>query len=240
MNNALSLQNSKTMSSTEIALVTGKRKSDIHQDIKTQLFIGIYGLEDGGDYHHQQIQGITIVLDSREYWSEVLLDRYHSDILVSGYAVKYRAAIIKRWHELEANKWPSNYIESLQALLESEIAKQKLIEENAKLTSIIDNEFGYASILRASKYAKVGETDFNWRTLKSVAIGIGMPPKRVPSPRFDFQNIYPIKAFQIAYPHIDFDGLVPELLDDKELLVCPSMQKYVNILQGTGNAINHN
>jgi hypothetical protein len=27
-----------------------------NQDIKTQLFIGLYGLKDGGDFHHEEIQ----------------------------------------------------------------------------------------------------------------------------------------------------------------------------------------
>lgn len=65
------------------------------------------GLKDGLNLDHQQIQGITITLDERNYWKEVLLDRYHTDILISGYEVKYRAAIVKRWHELEANTPPN-------------------------------------------------------------------------------------------------------------------------------------
>ena len=37
-------------------------------------------------------------------------------------------------------------------------------------------------------------------------------------PRFGYQNLYPIKAFQEAYPHIDFDDLKPEIVDDKAQL----------------------
>lgn len=39
---------------------TGAKNGDIHQDIKTQLFIGLYGLKDGGDFHHDKIQGVTV------------------------------------------------------------------------------------------------------------------------------------------------------------------------------------
>lgn len=117
---------------------------------------------------------------------------------------------------------PTNYIEALQALIESEKAKQIALENQAKaeaevskLTTIIDNEFGWSSILRAASYAGVHESTFKWRTLKSVTIGLGLEVKRVPSPRFDYQVLYPIKAFQIAYPDIDFDDLTPEAHDDK-------------------------
>jgi len=51
--------------------------------------------------------------------------------------------------------------------------------------------------------------------LKSVTVGLGLEVKRVLSPRFDYQVLYPIKAFQIAYPDIDFDDLKPESHDDK-------------------------
>ena len=128
--------------------------------------------------------------------------------------------VIDRWQELESThqKLPATYLEALQFLITAEVEKQKALDEVAKLTTIIDNEFGYSSIIRAATYAGVHETTFNWRTLKPIAIGLGLPPKRVPSPRFGYQNLYPIKAFQEAYPHIDFDDLKPELVDDKARL----------------------
>ena len=153
------------MTSTEIALLTGKRKSDIHVDIKQQLLLGLYGI-DGGDFHHEQIQGLMIVLDNRGYWSEVNLDRYHTDILVSGYEVKYRAAIVKRWHELEevARKGISNTrmlaniavqmadAEERQLALEAENARLKgqmnIVE--AKADAVL-SQSGWYSILGFAK-----------------------------------------------------------------------------------------
>jgi phage regulator Rha-like protein len=112
----LILNNELTMSSREIAELAGKEVKHVHRDIKMQLFEGLYGLKDGPDLDHHKIQGFTIVLDRRGYWGEVLLNRYHSDILVSGYEVKYRAAIVKRWHELEAAqfKTPKTFAEALR------------------------------------------------------------------------------------------------------------------------------
>jgi len=119
------------MSSTEIAQLTGKLKKIIHRDIREQLLFGLYGLKDGTDLYHQQIQGITVVLDDRGYWSDVLLDREHTLTLITGYDVKARHKINKRWLELEASKpaLPESYIEALQSLIESEKEKQKALDK---------------------------------------------------------------------------------------------------------------
>lgn len=99
----------QTMTSTEIASLTGKSKGNIHRDIKEQLLLGLYGMEDS-NLNLLDIKGISVILANNGFWSEVHLDRYHTDILVSGYEVKYRAAIVKRWYELEeaARKGISN------------------------------------------------------------------------------------------------------------------------------------
>jgi phage anti-repressor protein len=135
-------------------------------------------------------------------------------------AHKYRNYFIECERKVNSQQaLPTTYLEALQFLITAEVEKQKALDEVAKLNSLIDNEFGYSSIIRAATYAGVHETTFNWRTLKPIAIGLGLPPKRVPSPRFGYQNLYPIKAFQEAYPHIDFDDLKPELVEDKAQLV---------------------
>ena len=145
-NNALSTLGAKTMSSTEIAQLTGKRKSDIHQDIKTQLFIGLYELKDGGNFHHEQIQGITVVLDNRGYWSEVLLDHEHTLTLMTGYDVKARHTINKRWLELETkqptHQLPQTFAEALRlaAQTQDELDAAKLqIEHDQEVIKTKDN-----------------------------------------------------------------------------------------------------
>jgi len=101
--NSLTLP-TETMSSTEIAKLTGKQKKHVHQDIKDQIFIGLYDLKDGQDFDHEQIQGINVIVDKRGYWSEVHLDREHTLTLITGYDVKARHAINRRWLELESAK----------------------------------------------------------------------------------------------------------------------------------------
>jgi prophage antirepressor-like protein len=113
---------------------------------------------------------------------------------------------------------PKSYIAALEALVIAEKEKIRLSEEVAKLNIVIDNEFGYCSILRAAIFVGVSEKYFNWRILKALTLGLGLEVKRVPSPRYEYQNLYPIKAFEQGYPEVDFDGLTPEKLDDKLLL----------------------
>lgn len=96
----LSTQTQQTMSSTEIAKLTGKQKSNVHRDIQDQILKGLYEIDDS-NLNHVEIQGIAILLDNRGYVSEYHLDKEHTITLISGYDVKMRHAISKRWQELE-------------------------------------------------------------------------------------------------------------------------------------------
>ena len=95
------------MSSEEIATLTGKNKSDVHVDI-WNILKQLYDIDkDDGKNHHiknQQVaivNGVIISVDGRGYISEFLLDRRHTEILITGYDVKRRAAVIDRWFALE-------------------------------------------------------------------------------------------------------------------------------------------
>ena len=80
----MSLTTEITMTSTEIAALTGKEKKHIHEAIKTQILQGLYDLQDGRELDHEQIQGLIIEFDERGYWKQVHLNRYHTDILITG------------------------------------------------------------------------------------------------------------------------------------------------------------
>lgn len=61
----------------------------------------------------------------------LLLDKEETLILISGYNIKMREAIIRRWQELEEQvskpALPQTYIQALEALLESEEQKNSLL-----------------------------------------------------------------------------------------------------------------
>lgn len=129
MNNLI-LSNTLTMSSSEIANLTNKQHKNVIRDIKLML-INLYGMDyvaniitddnasklnvfiqnnledifshiiDGSELSHELNQQVIIEKDYRGYISNIDLDMEHSLCLTSGYSVKQRMAIIKRWNELE-------------------------------------------------------------------------------------------------------------------------------------------
>lgn len=96
MNNTELTQNVQpTMSSREIAELTGKQHQHVKRDIQKMFeALDIDASSFGRTYSDAQ---------GREQ-HEYLLDRYHTEVLVTGYDVKRRAAVIKRWYDLESGK----------------------------------------------------------------------------------------------------------------------------------------
>ncbi len=127
-----------TMSSREIAELTGKNKADVHVDVWNMLS-QLYSInKDDGKIHHvknQQVNltdGIIVLFDVRGYVSEFNLDRYHTEVLVTGYDLKRRAAVIKRWYDLETgNAKPS--IDPMVALNDPAFLRDALISYTEKV-----------------------------------------------------------------------------------------------------------
>lgn len=199
----------QTMTSTEIALLTGKEKKHVHRDIKEQLLLGLYGI-DGPKMDLIDIKGIFVILADNGFWSEVRLDRYHTDILVSGYEVKYRAAIVKRWHELEevARKGISNTrmlanlavqmadAEERQLALEAENARLKgqmnIVE--AKADAVL-SQSGWYSILGFAKLhglsITTAQASTHSRGVNRLCLRDSIVRQETKDPRFGTVFIYP-------------------------------------------------
>jgi len=88
---------SLTMSSREIAELTGKRHDHVMIDIRKML--------DELDLSAPDFSGTYRTTQGNEY-ACFNLPRRECDILIAGYSVKYRAAIVDRWTELEAQAAP--------------------------------------------------------------------------------------------------------------------------------------
>jgi len=81
-----------TMSSREIAALTEKRHDNVLADIRSML----------SDLKTDVLTFQAIYLDSmNRQQTEYLLDREHTDCLLTGYSAAMRMAVIKRWRELE-------------------------------------------------------------------------------------------------------------------------------------------
>ena len=124
-NNLMVLESSNvlTMSSLEIAELTGKQHKNVLVDIRKMMDdLGINSAEFTAQY--KDSIGRSLVMFN--------LPKRETLILVSGYSVTMRARIIDRWQELEEKQTPATpktYIEALEKLLESEKEKLVLKEE---------------------------------------------------------------------------------------------------------------
>lgn len=88
----LSNNSQATMSSREIADLTGKRHDHVLRDIR-EMFDSL-GLSPNFGEKVETTGGRPSTVYN--------LDRYHTEVLVTGYDVKRRAAVIKRWYDLES------------------------------------------------------------------------------------------------------------------------------------------
>ncbi|WP_248731805.1 Rha family transcriptional regulator [Pseudomonas sp. MWU13-2517] len=85
----------RTMSSREIADLTGKRHDNVKADIRNML----------ADLKEDVLTFQGIYLDGmNRQQTEYLLDREHTDCLLTGYSAAMRMAVIKRWRELEGGR----------------------------------------------------------------------------------------------------------------------------------------
>ena len=81
-----------TMSSREIAELTGKRHDNVVRDIREMLD----ELSDSSN-----LRNVREDKDARGYTAEYHLPKHETLVLVSGYSIQLRSKIIRRWEELE-------------------------------------------------------------------------------------------------------------------------------------------
>lgn len=97
-----------TMTSREIAELTGKDHKHVLADIRKML------LELGED----EPKFRRIYLDSMNRDQiEYALNRELTDVLLTGYSAKLRRAVIARWHELESREFAPSVPQTLSAAL---------------------------------------------------------------------------------------------------------------------------
>ena len=112
-----------TMSSLDIAELTGKEHKNVLADIRRTL-------EEAG------IEGAGFLapckMPSGQVATTYNLPRRECDLIVSGYSVKYRLAIIDRWHQLEAQQAPV-LPQSKKEWIQFALAQEETIEAQAAM-----------------------------------------------------------------------------------------------------------
>lgn len=125
-----------SMSSLEIAQITGKNHSHVIRDIKVMF----EGLEiDASKF------GRTYVDSQNRNQNEYLLPKRECLILASGYSVVLRSKIIDRWIELETKpkpfELPQTFSEALRMLADTKEREEKaLLELNTATQKIIADQ----------------------------------------------------------------------------------------------------
>lgn len=96
---SLSATSQATMSSSEIADLTGKRHADVMRDIRTMLD---QLHPDSANLRYQEIQGVAVDhCPQTKRVQAIHLDREHAECLVTGYSASLRMKVIRRLRELE-------------------------------------------------------------------------------------------------------------------------------------------
>lgn len=143
---SISTRTEMTMSSREIAELTGKQHSHVKRDIERMV----------AELNHPNLEGSQFWHKGNQY-TQYHLNRELTLTLVSGYNIKLRHSIIKRWDELESTGKPSipaTYAEALQ--LAANQAKE--LEEKNQALAIAAPKAEFAdAIAGADKGVKLGQ-----------------------------------------------------------------------------------
>jgi phage antirepressor YoqD-like protein len=152
------------MSSREIAELTGKRHPDVKRDIVSML----------SDLKIDVSSFAHIYLDAQNRnQTEYLLDREHTDCLLTGYSAELRMKVIRRWRELEEQsqqpRLPTNFAEALQVAADQARENQRLhlvIEQQAPKVAALEQLAGTRGsicITEAAKHLGMGPLKlFTW------------------------------------------------------------------------------
>lgn len=156
MNELVNIQNEITMTSLEIAELTGKEHRNVLRDIEEQL---------------GQLKEISLLKFEQSYtnargrtYKMYRLPKREVLILIAGYSVQLRAKIIDKLEELERKlkaqtpQLPQTYLEALESLVESEKRNQALqakIDEDRPKVVFANAISGSEDSISVGQFAKI-------------------------------------------------------------------------------------
>lgn len=166
----------QTMTSCEIAELTGKEHTHVMRDIRIML-------EELGESENpdlvSQYQGL------RRMEKCYKLPKRETLILVSGYSVELRARIIDRWEELENKQRqpainlhdPKQLLGLLHSYAEENLKLQEQVEEAAPKVEFVDNYVEATGVLGFREVAKLLDVKESflrdWLISKSIIYRLG-------------------------------------------------------------------
>lgn len=207
--------NGATMTSREIAELTGKRHDSVIRTISTLISSSIIQQPQIVEVKNHQGQTVKECVFSGDQGKRDTL------VLVARLSPEFTAAIVDRWQELESIDKPSipqTYIQALEALVESEKQKELAIATKAeignrreatamntasqavkranRLEIELDQSHEWSTIKRMEIITGLS---FNWRLLKSAGADLGIDAKDVFDPNFGTVKAYHADVWREAY-----------------------------------------
>ncbi len=212
----------RTMSSREIAVLTGKQHFHVKRDIEKML-------ADLGEDPSKS--GCTYLDGQNRQQTEYLLDREHTDCLLTGYSAAMRMAVIKRWRELEAQVAQPRELSRMELIQLAMAAEQEKLLITAERDQAVATkaEIGSrreatamatasAAVRRANQLeAELGRNTRHatvtavesalgihlgkqgFRPLKKYCKDNGITPEKVPCPRYGKVVAWPAAAWDHVY-----------------------------------------
>ncbi len=145
----------------------------------------------------------TTIINESGLYSVILLSR------------KPEARKFKKWitHEVLPSirktgayiQTPQTYIQALEALIESERAKEKLLLENDDLKIELDENKKYYTIKRVASINKISWRRISWRNLINTSHAMEKEIKKVFDPNLTKVNAYHIDVWKYEYPELMYE-----------------------------------
>ena len=233
MSELMVLAGALTMSSREIAELTGKQHAHVMRDIRVMLD----AFEQNPDLDFV-CKSTFYVGENGQSYPQYELDKNTCLTLLLGYDPVARMKVVVRWQELEAAQTPAtpilpkNYAAALRALADQH-EQLMLVEQQRDVAVATKAEIGSrreaTAMNKASKavkranqleieldqsmeYATIKRMEllyhgqkFNWRRLKSASADIGIPPEDVFDANYGTVKAYHAEAWREAYA-LDIPG----------------------------------
>ncbi|MDR5765016.1 phage regulatory protein/antirepressor Ant [Caballeronia sp. LZ028] len=211
--NEMSLLNSLTMSSREIAELCGKRHDNVMRDIRLML-IDLHGVDGVLKFEDTQINQ-----QNDQRYPIFRLPKRETLILVSGYSVVMRARIIDRWQELEARAAqpavnlddPAFLRGALLQYTERVIALEQKVAEQApavEFAHAIRDTSDAISIAHMSAVLGIGRNRFFARLRADHILMADNLPYQIYKDRGYFRVIESVWIDEAKEPHPTFKTLV--------------------------------
>lgn len=113
--------------------------------------------------------------------------------------IAYIDRLEQRLKDMSQPSLPKTYLEALKALVETEEAKQKALEDLSEKTKQLDEAKEWYSIKRYAKEHRMNWRSINWRALKALSHELGYEVQKIFDGNYGEVNIYHKDVFDAYF-----------------------------------------